>query len=81
MPACCSFQIGAERAVLQCKCKWEFSAARRRYGDLKARNVRGVVLETFGVGNMPDLPRLGWLPWLKKTVKQGIKASIFSQLA
>ncbi len=44
-----------------------------RYGDLKARNVRGVVLESFGVGNMPDLPRLGWIPWLKKTVKAGIK--------
>jgi len=25
---------------------------------------------------MPDLPRLGWLPWLKKTVKQGIKVGL-----
>ncbi len=53
-------------------------AAWVRYGDLKARNVRGVVLESFGVGNMPDLPRLGWLPWLKKTVKQGIKVSFIA---
>ncbi|EIE25265.1 Asparaginase/glutaminase [Coccomyxa subellipsoidea C-169] len=54
---------------------------RTAYGDLKARNVRGVVLESFGVGNMPDLPRLGWLPWLKKTVKQGIKVYLSSQCA
>ena len=44
-----------------------------RYGDLAQRNVRGVVLEAFGVGNMPDLPSQGYLPWLKKCVKQGIK--------
>ncbi len=43
---------------------------------MKARNVRGVVLESFGVGNMPDLPRLGWIPWLKKTVKAGIKVGL-----
>lgn len=44
-----------------------------RYGDLKERGVRGIVLEAFGVGNMPDLPKYGWLPWLRKTVKQGVK--------
>ena len=44
-----------------------------RYGDLAARNVRGVVLEAFGVGNMPDLPSQGYLPWLKRCIKQGIK--------
>ncbi|CAL8461743.1 g1274 [Coccomyxa elongata] len=54
---------------------------RAAYGDLKARNVRGVVLESFGVGNMPDLPRLGWIPWLKKTVKAGIKVYLSSQCA
>jgi hypothetical protein len=35
--------------------------------------VRGVVLEAFGVGNMPDLPGQGYLPWLKRCIKQGIK--------
>lgn len=53
-----------------------FVGACLRYGDLKARDVRGVVLESFGVGNMPDLPRLGWIPWLKKTVKSGIKVGM-----
>jgi L-asparaginase/Glu-tRNA(Gln) amidotransferase subunit D len=49
------------------------SDPRIMYGNLKERGVRGIVLESFGVGNMPDLPRYGWLPWLKKTVRQGVK--------
>ena len=32
-----------------------------------------MVLESFGVGNMPDLPAQGWLPWLKTNIKQGVK--------
>ena len=31
------------------------------------------MLEAFGVGNMPDLPSQGYLPWLKRCIKQGIK--------
>jgi hypothetical protein len=30
-----------------------------------ARGVKGVVLEAFGVGNMPDSVSQGWLPWLR----------------
>ncbi|GMH34131.1 hypothetical protein BSKO_01965 [Bryopsis sp. KO-2023] len=35
------------------------------YGDLVSRGVRGVVLETFGVGNMPDTEEDGWMTWLR----------------
>lgn len=30
------------------------------YGDVYGRGVRGVVLETFGVGNLPDRASFGW---------------------
>ena len=43
--------------------------------------MRGIVLEAFGVGNMPDLPKQGWLPWLKKCVKQGIKVPASPRLS
>jgi hypothetical protein len=32
--------------------------------------VKGIVLESFGVGNMPDLPKFGWLPWLRTIIKE-----------
>ena len=40
------------------------------YGKLADRNIRGVILEAFGVGNMPDLPKFGWLPWLRSIRKE-----------
>ena len=49
------------------------------YGDLVARGVKGVVLETFGVGNMPDAPAQGWLPWLKDQSKKGLRVCLTSQ--
>ncbi|KAK3235061.1 hypothetical protein CYMTET_54719 [Cymbomonas tetramitiformis] len=55
------------------------SDPRLAYGDLYERGVRGVVLEAFGLGNMPDLPRYGWIPWLKKQRKQGLLVYLSSQ--
>ncbi|CAL5222569.1 g4953 [Coccomyxa viridis] len=52
---------------------------RTAYGNLAERNVKGIVLEAFGVGNMPDLPKFGWLPWLKSTIKEGVKVYLSSQ--
>jgi L-asparaginase/Glu-tRNA(Gln) amidotransferase subunit D len=52
---------------------------RLAYGDVYARGVRGVVLETFGVGNMPDLPMHGWLPWLRQQRKKGLMVYLASQ--
>ncbi len=52
---------------------------RAAYGDIYARGVRGVVLETFGVGNMPDLPMHGWLPWLRQQRKKGLQVYLASQ--
>ena len=52
---------------------------RLAYGDIYARGVRGVVLETFGVGNMPDLPIHGWLPWLRAQRKKGLQVYLASQ--
>ena len=43
---------------------------RKAYGNLAERDVRGIVLEAFGVGNMPDLPKFGWLPWIKGIIKE-----------
>lgn len=49
------------------------------YGDLATRGVKGVVLETFGVGNMPDTEKAGWLPWLRKQTKAGLSVYLASQ--
>ena len=39
-----------------------------------ARGVKGVVLEAFGAGNMPDAPHHHWLPWLKEQREAGVQA-------
>ena len=55
------------------------SDPRLMYGDLAGRGVRGVVLEAFGVGNLPDDGRLGWLPWLRdqrRKVCGGVSVSV-----
>ncbi len=49
------------------------SDPRHCYGDLFTRGVRGVVLEAFGVGNMPDEPKSGWLPWLRDQTRKGLQ--------
>ena len=49
------------------------SDPRIAYGDLAERGVKGVVLEAFGVGNMPDLPQQGWMPWLRQQTKKGLQ--------
>jgi L-asparaginase type I len=49
------------------------------YGDVAARGVRGVVLEAFGVGNLPDLDEHGWLPWLRRQREQGLVVLMASQ--
>lgn len=45
------------------------------HSDLMGRGVRGVVLEAFGVGNMPDSVTQGWLPWLRDQTKKGLKVN------
>ena len=52
---------------------------RAAYGDLCERGVKGIVLETFGVGNMPDLPVHGWIPWLRAQRKKGLQVYLASQ--
>mmetsp|Transcript_1377 Transcript_1377/g.4331 ORF Transcript_1377/g.4331 Transcript_1377/m.4331 type:complete len:512 (-) Transcript_1377:1312-2847(-) len=52
---------------------------RKAYGDLHGRGVRGIVLEAFGVGNMPDNNSHGWLPWLKQQRKKGLLVYLCSQ--
>ena len=67
--ACGAGTATRANSLVRCPQPW------RRYGDLTQRKVRGVVLESFGVGNMPDLPAQGWLPWLKSNIKQGLKVA------
>lgn len=55
------------------------SDPRKAYGDLAARGCRGVVLEAFGTGNMPDLREAGWLPWLRAQRKKGVVVYLSSQ--
>jgi L-asparaginase len=55
------------------------SDPRVAYGDLYGRGVRGVVLESFGLGNMPDLPSMGWMPWLRAQRKKGMAVYLASQ--
>lgn len=52
---------------------------RQMYGDPAGRGVRGIVLEAFGVGNMPDRADSGWLPWLKDQRKKGVLVYLSSQ--
>ena len=51
------------------------------YGDLHGRGVRGIVLEAFGVGNMPmsvdDVS--GWIPWLRGQRNKGMVIYLTSQ--
>lgn len=49
------------------------SCPRTCYGDLSARGVRGIVLEAFGVGNMPDGDQHEWLPWLREQREAGLE--------
>ena len=46
---------------------------KKAYGDLAGRGVRGIVLEAFGVGNMPDAKSHGWLPWLRTQRSKGLQ--------
>ncbi|GFR47448.1 hypothetical protein Agub_g9172 [Astrephomene gubernaculifera] len=55
------------------------SDPRVAYGDLYGRGVRGVVLEAFGVGNLPDQAGFGWLPWLKDQTAKGLQVCLTSQ--
>ncbi|GLI61946.1 hypothetical protein VaNZ11_004507 [Volvox africanus] len=55
------------------------SDPRIAYGDLYGRGVRGVVLEAFGVGNLPDQASYGWLPWLKDQTAKGLQVCLTSQ--
>lgn len=49
------------------------------YGDLYGRGVRGAVLESFGVGNLPDTRSAGWLDWLRSQRKLGLEVYLASQ--
>eukprot|EP00775_Hariotina_reticulata_P006054 gene6054-6292_t len=55
------------------------SDPRVAYGDLVDRGIRGVVLEAFGVGNIPDLPAAGWMPWLRQQTRKGLQVYLASQ--
>lgn len=49
------------------------------YGDLFGRGIRGAVIESFGVGNMPDTKSAGWMDWLRKQRKAGLEVYLASQ--
>lgn len=55
------------------------SDPRTAYGDLVDRGVKGIVLEAFGVGNFPDLPQQGWVPWLRQQTRKGLQVYLASQ--
>jgi L-asparaginase len=48
------------------------------YGDLYGRGMRGIILEAFGVGNLPD-QKDGWLPWLRSQRRKGLHIYLRSQ--
>lgn len=51
-----------------------------QYGDVAGRGVKGMVLESFGVGNMPDRADSGWLPWLREQRRRGVLVYLSSQV-
>jgi L-asparaginase/Glu-tRNA(Gln) amidotransferase subunit D len=54
---------------------------RMLYGDMAARGVRGVVVSAYGVGNMPDADRDGWLDFIGALTSAGVRVLISSQCA
>eukprot|EP00891_Asterochloris_glomerata_P003765 jgi/Astpho2/3765/Aster-04942 len=52
---------------------------RKLYGDVAGRGVKGIVLEAFGAGNIPDLPAQGWMPWLRQQRKKGLQVLLSTQ--
>ncbi|PXF44349.1 L-asparaginase 1 [Gracilariopsis chorda] len=54
---------------------------KQAYGDLVARGVRGAVIESFGVGNVPDHRSAGWMGWLRSQQKLGLKIYLSTQCA
>lgn len=53
----------------------------KAYGNLYDRGVRGIVLEAFGVGNMPGsgIETEGWIPWLRSQRERGMVVYLTSQ--
>ena len=53
----------------------------KAYGNLHDRGVRGIVLEAFGVGNMPGsgIETEGWIPWLRSQRERGMVVYLTSQ--
>lgn len=54
---------------------------KQAYGDLVARGVKGAVIESFGVGNVPDHRSAGWMGWLRCQQKLGLKIYLSTQCA
>ena len=51
------------------------------YGDLAGRGVKGIIVETFGVGNMPNHPTSKFLEWLEVQADSGVRVYLTSQCA
>lgn len=49
------------------------------YGELSKRGVKGIFVEAFGVGNLPDVRGAFWIDWLEKQKKQGVLVYVGSQ--
>lgn len=49
------------------------------YGDLFSRGVKGAVIESFGVGNLPDQKSAGWMDWFKDQREKGLELYLASQ--
>jgi L-asparaginase/Glu-tRNA(Gln) amidotransferase subunit D len=47
--------------------------------EVARRGVRGVVLEAFGVGNVPDRPEQGWREFLRELSGAGVLVCLASQ--
>ena len=49
------------------------------FGDCAGRGLKGIVLETFGLGNAPDEAAAGWAPWIQAQAASGVAVWIGSQ--
>lgn len=49
------------------------------FGDLSRRGVRGVVVEAFGLGNLPGGNQTMWAEWLSEMQANGVRVYIGSQ--
>ena len=49
------------------------------YGDVSARAVKAILVEAFGLCNLPDTPEAGFITWIAQQRAAGVRVLLTSQ--